>query len=123
MATEQALILITLPADADLSAKQYTFVDINSDGEVIAASAQGQDAIGILQNDPAAADEAAVVAIAGISKCFFGGTIATAVRVTTAADGQADTSASGDVTLGIAVKGAGADEVGEVLLGGPHIIP
>jgi hypothetical protein len=54
MALESNLTCITAEAGSDLSAKQYRFVDMASDAAVDAVSAAGGDAIGVLQNDPAA---------------------------------------------------------------------
>ena len=68
MAVEKALQLVTFPAGADLSTKQYHLVEQASDGEVTAANAPGDAIVGVLQNKPAAAARAASVAIGGITK-------------------------------------------------------
>lgn len=76
MAVEKALQLVTFPAGADLSAKQYHLVEMASDGEVTAANAAADNIVGVLQNKPAAAARAANVAINGITKVAASSTAA-----------------------------------------------
>lgn len=110
MATEEILRTVTREAGEDLSAAQYTFVKLNASGQVIQCDTQGEQAYGILQNDPDEAGKAAIVAIGGISKCEAGEAVTAGNFVGTAADGQAlDASlTTGDVQLGLAVSSAGA---------------
>ena len=72
MAVEKALQLVSFPAAADLSGKQYHIVDMESDGEVTFTTAATDNPVGILQNKPAAAGRAASVAIGGITKIVVG---------------------------------------------------
>jgi hypothetical protein len=58
---------ISLPTHDDLSAKQYFFVTMNSDGEAIAVTGDGDLPIGILQNAPTAGQTAEIM-LRGISK-------------------------------------------------------
>ena len=74
MATEKALQLVSFPAAADLSGKQYHIVDMESDGEVTFTTAATDVPVGVLQNKPAAAGRAASVAIGGITKVEVGST-------------------------------------------------
>lgn len=76
MAVEKALTLVTFPAGADLSAKQYHLLEQASDGEVTAANAAADVIVGVLQDKPAAAARAAGVATAGISKVAASSTAA-----------------------------------------------
>ena len=68
MAVEKALQLVSFPAAADLSGKQYHIVDMESDGEVTSTTGATDSPVGVLQNKPAAAGRAASVAIGGITK-------------------------------------------------------
>jgi len=58
-------VKITLKAGADLSAKQYFFVKINSSGDAVLCSAATDKPIGVLQNDPASGEEASIVVVGG----------------------------------------------------------
>lgn len=111
MAYKNSQTSVTLEAGADLSAKQFFFVSMSSDGQVDPAG-DGANAIGVLLNDPAAAGRAAEVCIGGMTRVLAGGTVAAGAAVASDAAGEAVTAATGDVILGTAVTG-GAD--GEVI--------
>lgn len=76
MAVEKALQLVSFPAGADLSAKQFHMLEQAADGEVTAANAATDNIVGVLQNKPAAAARAANVAIGGITKVAASSTAA-----------------------------------------------
>lgn len=97
----------TFIAGEDLSSAQFKFVTLESDGQVDLADAAGENCIGVLLNDPAAA-EAATVAISGKVMVEAGGTIAAGAAVATAADGQAVTASTGNIVMGYATE-AGVD--------------
>lgn len=122
MATQASLTCITREAGADLSAKQYRFVEIAADGQVDAVSSAGGNAIGVLQNDPSAAGRAATIAVAGIVKVVAGGTVAAGARVQADAAGDAITAATGDYVLGTALTGGADGELIEVLLQSNHLL-
>lgn len=111
MATENALTSVTLVAGADLSAGQYLGVKVDGSGNAIACSVNGEQAYGVLLNDPASGEEA-TVAISGITKAEAGGAIAVGANVAVDADGQFITAATADIIVGIARSAAGA--AGEV---------
>ena len=67
MTVEQVLTLVSYPASANLSTKQYYCVNLASDGEVQVATS-GAKVTGVLQDKPAAVGRAAAVAIGGITK-------------------------------------------------------
>lgn len=79
---------ITLVAAADLSALQYTFVKLDSTGKAAACSALTDKPIGVLQNSPAAGQEAEVVVIGG-TKVKAGAAITEGAAVKTSAAGLA----------------------------------
>lgn len=118
MALNENLQYITRPSNADLSTKQYLFVELDSSGKVSACNSAGELAIGVLQNKPAAADRDALVGFIGVSKVVAGsGGLASNAKVTTDNTGKGVTAASTNHVLGICVKGAAAGEIAEVLLG------
>jgi hypothetical protein len=122
MALESNLTCVTLEAGGDLSAGQLLFVDVAADGQVDVVASAGADAIGVLQNDPAAAGRAASVAVLGVSKVVAGAAVTAGARVQSDASGRAIAAATGDVVLGRALTAASAaGEVIEVLLLSTHI--
>lgn len=75
---QQNLVCITGIVDTDLSAKQYHFVDMDTDGDIVAVSTAGGKVLGVLQNNPdgsATQDKLATVAVAGITMVKAGGVI------------------------------------------------
>jgi len=110
MAVNNNQTCVTLEAGADLSAKQYYFVSIASDGQVD-PTGDGAAAAGVLQNDPSAAGRAAEVCIGGITKVEAGGTVAAGGAVASSATGTAVAAATGDVILGTAVDGGASGSV------------
>lgn len=110
---------LSLVANADMSAKQYCAVAVNSAGKAIIADADDQ-VIGILQNNPGAG-QAATVAFGGISKVKFGGTVAAGARVTSNASGEiVAATTAGDAVLGVALVGGASGEIGTILV---HAFP
>ncbi len=74
MAVMQSRDTRTFIAGEDLSSAQFKFVTLESDGQIDLADAAGENAIGVLLNDPAAGD-ATTVAISGNVMVTSGGTI------------------------------------------------
>ncbi len=103
-------VVLSIPAGADLSAKQYTFVKISGTG-VIAAAAATDIPVGVLLNDPASGETAAV-AVSGVVKVKASAAIVAGVLVGTTATGTAVTLVAGTDTtkyiLGRAITAAGA---------------
>lgn len=109
----QGIKLTGLVAAADLSAEQYHFVVLDANGDVVAASAQGSNAIGVLQNDPVSGEECEIICV-GVTKLKTDGTAhAEGAQLATAADGEGDAAATGDYVLGTAITSPGAN-AGEV---------
>jgi hypothetical protein len=86
---------ISLVAAADLSASQYFAVKVDSNGKAALAGA-GEQAIGVVQNDPTAA-QTATVRIGGVTKMKAGATIAAGARVAVDAAGKAKTAVASSV--------------------------
>jgi hypothetical protein len=116
MASENIVQSITLPAAADLSSSQFKLVTVNSSGQAALANATAL-VVGVLQNKPSAAGQAATVAVHGVSKAVAGGAITAGARVTADASGNAIAAASaGDAVLGVALTGAASGDVFPVLI-------
>lgn len=117
-------VAITLPANADLSAAQYSFVKL-SGGNVVVCNAAGEPAMGVLDNTPNAAGQPARV-VTGYVKVRAGGAITAFDPIATDASGKAKTAvkATGTVTgsnaMGIALEAAtAADQIILCLIGAP----
>ena len=109
MAWESSQTCITLTSHADYTSSQYRFVMVNSSGSAEVTAADG-NAIGILQNNPDAG-EAAVVAVAGVSKLYIGTTaslVAGSIVASEAAGAGILTNASA-AALAIALEDSTAD--------------
>lgn len=103
MAFGNAGVDISREAGQDLSAKQYHFVTIASDGQVD-ATGDGLLAHGVLQNDPSAAGQGATVRISGVTKVYAGGACTRGGLVSSTAAGRAVNTVSGDFALGVALE-------------------
>ena len=123
MATQEQVQSISVEAAADLSAAQFTFCVIDSNGQLAQVSSAGGDADGVLQNAPAAQGRAAALAYAGKVKVVAGATVAAGAKVQSDASGRAIAAASGDHVLGKALTAAAsAGNLIEVLLVSKHIL-
>jgi len=107
MAVMQSRDTRTFIAGEDLSSAQFKFVTLESDGQVDLADAAGENCVGVLINDPAAA-EAATVVMSGKVMVTAGGTIAAGAAVATDAAGDAVTASTGNIVMGYATE-AGVD--------------
>lgn len=103
-------VVLSIPAGADLSAKQYTFVKL-SGTTVISAAAATDLPIGVLVNDPASGETAAV-AVSGIVKLKASAAISVGALVGTTSTGLGVSLTAGTDTtkyiLGRAITAAGA---------------
>ena len=122
MALENAPQVYTFEAGSDLSTGQYKFVLITTDDQFDLVAAAGGAATGVLQDKPAAAGRAGLVATGGISKVQLGGTVTVGMKLQSTAAGLAIEAASGDHVLGTCTKGGADGEVGEILLDSQHIL-
>lgn len=121
MAMNESLTCITVQAGADLSAKQFLFVDVGTGGQLAVVASAGADCIGVLQNAPAAAGRDGQVAIAGVTKVLAGGTVTAGDKIQSDANGAAITAATtAHHVVGKAMKSAVAGDYFEVLLGAVH---
>lgn len=90
-------------AGADLSAKQFHFVNLNSSNQVVSVSSAGARTIGVLQNAPANGAVAVVRLLWSNknSKVIAGGSIAIGDSISSKNDGRAATSATGHYINGV----------------------
>lgn len=140
MAYEEALVSITLEADATLAVAtgvpgqpgaadpngghQYKFVQITGVKTVGLADATVTDSvIGVLQNKPQATGAAATVAISGVSKVEAGATITAGNPIAVKADGTAEVGLTGEPIVGFALTSGADGEIISVLLAGPGANP
>lgn len=116
MAHETALQSFSATAGADLSALQYTFVTLNSSGQVVAAAANSL-AAGVLQNNPLSG-EAANVAIGGETKIKLGATLSPGAVVEVGATGgkAAAATGTGSYVMGILTLGGADNEIGSMVI-------
>lgn len=113
MSYKEMLTAISLEAGGDLSANQYTFVDVASDGQVDVVSTAGAKAVGVLQDEPAAAGRVAKVGIEGVSKIKAGAAVTRGVEVVSDASGRAIAKSAADqFVMGTALESAtAADQI------------
>lgn len=116
MAIEEKLSTISIPAAADLSSSQYLGIKIDTNGRAALATESVQ-AIGILQDNPAALGRAACVAFAGVSKVFCGGTLNAGDRFCFNSAGKAVALASGDDwSMGVMLEGGANGTISRCLI-------
>ena len=105
MAYEMDVLDVTFLAYTDLSSYQYRFVKLTSNNTVTVCGSTEQ-AIGILQNAPTAAREAARVRVFGVSRLEMSATIAYGALVGSAANGEGVTvSADHEAYCAICIQG------------------
>lgn len=97
-------------ASADLSAKQFYLVEHTGTADTVGVCDNAADVpIGVLQNKPAAAGEAAEVAVLGIAKVMAGGAFNPGAWVGTDGNGKAIAKTTDkDFVIGQALE-TGAD--------------
>lgn len=120
MTTDNRFNDISEPAGADLSSSQFKVVQMDTSGKIIDMTAITEFPIGILQNEPDAADKPAHITpmnSGGLSKIRLGATLTPGVLVGSGTDGRAVADATTNFTLGLLTKGGDADDIGTVLLG------
>ena len=111
---------ITLSAGADLSAKQYYFVKLNSSGNAVACAGVTDKPVGVLQNNPTSG-QAAEIVVVGLTKVSTDAALAIGDLVGTSADGQAAAYVAGTDTtkyvVGQALVTSGAaDELTSIIV-------
>lgn len=105
------VVKLNIEAAADLSAKQYYFVKLDSAGKAVVCSGATNVPIGILQNTPSSGQSAEICS-AGISKVNSDAALTIGNLIGTSADGQADAKTVGTDTteyvVGIVLEASAA---------------
>lgn len=104
MASYQDPHCISVEAGQDLSAKQYFFMTVASDGQMD-PTGDGLIGHGILQDKPTAAGVSALLAIGGVSKVVAGGTCTAGSYGAADTNGKAVNAVSGDFALCVFLDG------------------
>lgn len=106
MAYEDLGKCVTLEAGSDLSASQYCFVSLASDGQ-FDATGDGAEADGVLQDDPSAAGRQGQVMVGiGVTKIKAGAAVSVGDNVASDSTGRGVTAVSGDKIMGVALEAA-----------------
>lgn len=113
--------IYSFEANGDLSADQFLFFKIDSNGQLDRCDTQGEQAFGVLQDAPAAAGRAGALATSGIVKVVANAALAIGTNVTPATTGKAEAALTGDYIAGEVVANASAadGDVISVLLSKP----
>lgn len=110
-ATWQEAVSASYPAGADLSALQYTFVKLDSSGNVVAVAAATDIPVGVLQNAPTSGHTAEVLVIGG-TKLVASAAISLPALIGTTSTGTAVKLAAGtDATKYILGQAEGAQGI------------
>ena len=105
---------MTLVAAADLTAKQFNAVKIDSNGQA-ALAVLGDAIAGVLLNNPAAG-QSATIQLSGVTKGKAGGTIAAGAAVTPNASGVFIAATTGNYIAGYAKEAAVSGDTFAILL-------
>lgn len=117
MSSKNTRLTISLPVLADHSSDIGKAFKLDASSNAILATAQGELAPFILEDDPSASGEHGTFAYMGITKGQLGATVAAFAQVTTQADGELETAAAADVVLGVAIDGGDAEDYVRIALG------
>lgn len=104
----------SIKATASFASKQYTFVTLDGSGQLATPSA-GANAIGVIQDKPAAGDPGAVCYPGDVTKVMAAGTISAGGDVSTDGNGKAVASTSGAYVLGMALSAGASGSLMDIL--------
>ena len=115
MATMQSRDTRTFVAGEDLSAAQFKFVSLEADGQVDLADSAGENCVGVLLVEGAAA-RAVTVVMTGSVMVEAGGAVTAGGAVATDATGRAVDATTGDIIMGYAREAGVVNQVIEIEL-------
>lgn len=96
-------------AAADLSAKQYYFVKVDTSGKIALAAAATDAIVGVLQNTPASGEQA-TYRFGGTAKIVLGGTVDEGEWVTSDSNGKGvATTTDGNIAVRALEAGVAGD--------------
>lgn len=109
MAFSEKQLTITLEAGADLSAKQYYFVAVDTNGKAVLTGDDGNP-VGVLQNKPTSG-QAATVCVYGVTKLYIGteSGLGAGYNVGCDANSAGKVSDTGSFRMGVALQDPTAD--------------
>jgi hypothetical protein len=108
MATQGQQTRESMIAGADLSAKQFTFVKMNTTNRTVVSAGNGDAAFGVLINDPKSGQAATVVTAGRVVVEVGTNGLTAGNEVGVDANGEAVSAAATDIIVGICVDGAAA---------------
>ena len=119
---------ITFKASGTLAGKQFYIMTLDTNGRVKLADDPDDPVeamLGVLQNEPTAIDEPAVVRVDGIAKVIGGATIEEGIWVTCDSAGKLAAAVANDNVLGITIEAAALNKISQVLLrqGAGYVAP
>jgi hypothetical protein len=123
MASEQIGLTKSREAGEAMTDKQHYIVQLDATGKIEVAEGATDLVVGVLQNYPAAGEQA-VYAYTGTAKVKAGGTIGVGEWVTTDSNGKAvATTTDGDIVIGryLGTAAAASGDLIEVQLGIQHL--
>lgn len=104
----------TLLAASDLSAKQFYAVKVDSSGTLALAGA-GENALGILQNDPTSG-QAGNLMIVGHSLAIYGGTVTAGQNLMANSSGQLITHTGTNAVIAVAIESGVSGDIKTISL-------
>jgi hypothetical protein len=123
MASEQIALVKSREAGEAMTDKQHYIVQLNAAGLIEVAEGATDPVVGVLQNYPAAGEQA-VYAFGGTAKVKAGGAVGVGAWVTTDGNGKGvATTTDGDIVIGrhIGTAAAADGDLMEVQLGIQHL--
>lgn len=109
---------VSLPVLADHSGDVGKAFKLDANGNAILATAQGELAPFILEDEPKASGEHGSFVFGAGTKVRLGNTVANPqVELTTGADGRLEPAATGDVVVGLSMAGGAADDFITAIIG------
>ena len=121
MAYEGTLTTISLPISTSFAALQFTFVQINSSGQLAVPSGAGVFCDGVIQDDNSSTGLPSEMAYGGVTKVVAGTSLAVGDLVMTDSSGRAVTATGTNHILGRALApGTLGAPVPVLLLRGGH---
>lgn len=102
----------SIEASASLTAKQFYFIKIDTNGQLASVASTGGRSIGVLQDKPTAQGQPGQVCRPGdISKIVLGGTVAAGDFVMSDSNGKGVVCTSGSHILGQALDGGDSGDI------------
>jgi hypothetical protein len=114
MSTQGNQVRESFVAGADLSAKQFTFVIMNTTDRTVVSAGNAAAADGVLINKPASGEAATVVTHGRVAVLAGTGGLTAGALVGVDANGAGVVAATNDIVVGKVVDAAGAGEIATI---------